>query len=216
MQASAQELFRTLRAQYIEHGFPPHHAWTIQISEETDMSVLEELAEEGLVEPFTFGTYKLTDHAVKLIINGIQISPQADYLLTQLKNEYAKAGFPNHHAWAFSAGSDSDLPAFQELYSRGWIEPFTATFWRLTDAAVAEIVNEQPISDHAIQLLNTVRHEYFNAGQPHWRQWVFGAGDSNQTAFDELTTRGILERFSLGTWRLTPYGYQVITDKVRG
>ena len=134
----------------------------------------------------------------------------AEDLLHQLRSEYVKAGFPNQHAWAFSPGAEADMPAFQELSSRGWIEPFTFSLWRLTDAAVSEIISRQPMSHSAQQLFENIRSEYLKAGQPHYRQWMFGTGDSDQAAFDELTTRGILERISLGAWRLTPDGYRSI------
>ena len=210
MPSGSQELFQSLRAQYIGHGFPSPNAWAIPISDETQLFALDELAQEGLVEPLTHDTYKLTEHAVKMILRDIPISPQAEYLLLQLRNEYVKAGFPNHHAWAFSPGAEADMPAFQELSSRGWIEPFTFSLWRLTDAAVSEIISQQPMSQSAQQLFENIRSEYLKAGQPHWRQWMFGTGDSDQAVFDELTTRGILERVSLGAWRLTPYGYRTI------
>ena len=79
------------------------------------------------------------------------LSNNAHRVLGWLREEYIKAGYPEHLRWGFAPES-GDVTAFRELGAHGYIKPFTFRDWILTERGLEALVNHEPKGEASINL----------------------------------------------------------------
>jgi hypothetical protein len=79
------------------------------------------------------------------------LSDDASKTLSWLREEYIKAGYPEHFRWGFAPES-GDEAAFQELAAHGYIKQYTVRKWILTELGLQVLLRPEPEGDAGVQL----------------------------------------------------------------
>lgn len=140
------------------------------------------------------------------------MSPIASKVLDDLTKQYVAAQFPGRESFMFQPEAHEEV-AFNELRARGFIERYTTDSFRFTDAAIDFILQNRTPTPVAEKAFAGIARLYIEAGYPEVGCWSFGADGDEEAALSELRDRGLVERYTSDSWRLTDYGQAVIMEK---
>lgn len=138
------------------------------------------------------------------------ISPEAQKYLNQLKEKYTSDGFPFHEGWGQSPEDDKEYEIFSELVAQDIFEPFVHNTWQLTYYGVHLLLDAIPTTDKAVEFVTRKAWEYREAKFPSYQAWNFEIEEELEPVANELRARGILELFTMTSWRFTEYGKDLL------
>jgi hypothetical protein len=134
--------------------------------------------------------------------------------MNTLAGEYVNAGYPHHNSWAFSPGKDEQV-IFNELKAHGYIRQLTIEMCVLTEAGLAEILENIPTSSGARALFEDLKRQYIAAGYPQLRNWAFAPSeDGQEAAYHELRARGFIEQRTMALYVLSAAAQDTIMQSV--
>lgn len=140
------------------------------------------------------------------------MTDNAQALLREIGEEYAKDGFPPFPQWRFSPEGEETALHCRELAARGYLQRGPRG-WRLSAAGAAHVLSEHPTTTGALEALERIRVAYVESGYPNHKTWFRTPADKDERAyFVELWTRGILHPRDLShtRWSLTDAGQRAI------
>lgn len=140
------------------------------------------------------------------------MTDNAQALLREIGEEFAKSGFPPFQQWSFSPEGEDAALHCRELAAQGYLQR-DPKGWRLSATGAAHVLAAHPITTGAQEALERIRAAYVESGYPSYQTWRRTPENKEERGyFVELWTRGILEPkdFSRTLWSLTGYGQQLI------